>query len=138
MSSLTLLFGDGLNAVDSAVRPWMPKRANAGDGFLNEEIIGSDFIDYIAGGAGDDVIDSQNSFVPSGFNKVCHFLYMSKESNQRKHIPQSSPLGSLAFDKKNRSALCHFPVTRRLKPTSCCLNPLLLSTLGLIEGKMAA
>jgi hypothetical protein len=32
---------------------------------------------------------------------------MSKESNQRKHIPNSSPSGAIAFDENNRSALCH-------------------------------
>jgi hypothetical protein len=66
------------------------------------------------------------------------FLCMSKETNQRKHIPQSSPLGALVFDKNKRSALCHIPVAKRLKSTSCCLNPLFVSTLGLMKGKQAA
>ena len=66
------------------------------------------------------------------------FLCMSKETNQRKHIPQSSPLGALVFDKNKRSALCHIPVAKRLKSTSCCLNPLFVSTLDLMKGKQAA
>jgi pimeloyl-ACP methyl ester carboxylesterase len=66
------------------------------------------------------------------------FLCMSKETNQRKHIPQSSLSGSLTFDKKKRSALCHLQVAKRLKSTSCCLNPLFISTLGLMKGKQAA
>jgi hypothetical protein len=66
------------------------------------------------------------------------FLCMSKETNQRKHIPQSSPSDSLTYAKNKWSALCHFPVARRLKSTSCCLNPLFVSTLGLMKGKLAA
>jgi hypothetical protein len=66
------------------------------------------------------------------------FLCMSKETNQRKHIPQSSLSGSLTFDKNKRSALCHLHVAKRLKSTSCCLNPLFISTLGLMKGKQAA
>jgi Ca2+-binding RTX toxin-like protein len=66
------------------------------------------------------------------------FLCMSKETNQRKRIPPSSPEGALTFDKNKRSALCHIPVAKRLKSTSCCLNPLFVSTLDLMKGKLAA
>jgi hypothetical protein len=75
-------------------------------------------------------------------NRFAHwsssFLYMSKDANQRKHIPPSSPEGALTFDKNKRSALCHIPVAKRLKSTSCCLNPLFVSTLDLMKGKLAA
>jgi Ca2+-binding RTX toxin-like protein len=220
---------DGLNAQDDAVAPWRANRTNT-ERALSEDITGSDFIDYIAGGAGDDVIDAKTSAVPLGFSSeglvdtiaggtgsdhliggdgdhlifggnggsphttfggvgsvgvnadgeffyaragegpddgdyieggagndrliagagddvvfgdgFAHwsssFLYMSKDANQRKHIPPSSPEGALTFDKNKRSALCHIPVAKRLKSTSCCLNPLFVSTLGLMKGKQAA
>jgi hypothetical protein len=37
-----------------------------------------------------------------------HFLCMSSDTNQRKHIPQSSPEGSLVFDEREPGSVIFF------------------------------
>ncbi len=58
---------DGLNNQDTELAAWRPQRLNA-VAVTGETITGSNFVDFIAAGGGDDVVDAGRSATPVGFS----------------------------------------------------------------------